>query len=46
MSRGRLPSWRSEGWLRELAPADTEELRAAWQAAAEGTLKEEKERKS
>ena len=29
-----------------LAPADTEELRAPWQVAAEGTLKEEKERKS
>ncbi len=29
-----------------LAPADTEELRAAWQAAAEGALKGEKERKS
>jgi hypothetical protein len=30
------------GRLMELAPADTEELRAAWQAAAEGVLKEEK----
>ena len=31
----------------ELAPADSEELRAAWQAAAaEGTLKDEKERRS
>ena len=28
--------------LMELAPADSEELRAAWQAAAEGVLKEEK----
>ena len=34
------------GRLMELAPADTEELRAAWQAAADGALKEEKERKS
>ena len=34
------------GRLRELAPADTEELRGAWQAAAEGTLTEEKERRS
>ncbi len=34
------------GRLMELAPADTEELRAAWQAAAEGVLREEKERKS
>ena len=34
------------GRLMELAPVDTEELRAAWQAAAEGVLKEEKERKS
>ena len=30
----------------ELAPADTEEVRAAWQAAAEGALTEEKERRS
>ena len=30
----------------ELTPADTEELRAAWQAAAEGALKGEKERKA
>ena len=34
------------GRLMELAPADSEELRAAWQAAAEGALKEEKERRS
>jgi hypothetical protein len=32
--------------LMELAPAETEELRAAWQAAAEGALKGEKERPS
>jgi hypothetical protein len=30
----------------ELAPSDTEELRAAWQAGAEGALKEEKERRA
>jgi hypothetical protein len=34
------------GRLMQLAPSDTEELRAAWQAAAEGALKEEKERRS
>jgi hypothetical protein len=34
------------GRLRELAPADAEELRAAWQAPAEGALKEENERRS
>jgi hypothetical protein len=34
------------GRLMELAPADSEELRAAWQAVAEGALKEEKERPS
>jgi hypothetical protein len=34
------------GRLMELAPVDTEELRAAWQAAAEGALKQEKERRS
>ena len=32
--------------LMELAPADSEELRAAWQAAAEGALKEDKPGKS
>jgi hypothetical protein len=32
--------------LMELAPADSEELRVAWQAAAEGALREEKERPS
>jgi hypothetical protein len=34
------------GRLMDLAPAESEELRAAWQAAAEGALKQEKERRS